>query len=316
MSDDTANVAIIGAGDIGRGWAALFVAAGWKVSLYDNDSSLLESAQPEIERRAKTLVMLKHADAESAERGFNQLHMGRSLLDGCRDANWIIEAIAEDTKAKQKLVEGLESAAPEAEVVSSSATAMSVHDMVARAQRPERCLVVHPMNPPELIPLVEMVQGEGTDPAVVEKTRTWLRQVGRIPVLLKKPVLGNIVTRISAAVWREAIDLVINGVIDVDDFDRAVSLGPALGWAAAGPHLSHNLAAGNQPVAGFFQHLLHTYQDIWEDLADWSHLDPQQEHTLIHKVDAAYKDNLPAIRDARDRRLAGILQGMDRARNR
>jgi hypothetical protein len=103
-------------------------------------------------------------------------------------------------------------------------------------------------------------------------------------------------------------------VIDVDDLDRAVSLGPALGWAAAGPHLSYHLAAGSKGVGGFLQNLLHMFENTWEDLASWSKLEPDQQHKLIHAVERAYKENLEQIRPARDRRLAAILRGLEQTR--
>lgn len=314
MSDAQVRVAVVGTGDIGRGWAALIVAAGWPVALYDSSESALDGAPAEIAARARALVDLHRADAATVENGIRQLTIGRSLLQACRDAQWIIEATPEDLGAKQKLIQSFESVAPDARVVSSSSTAVTTKDLVARAVRQDRCMIVHPLNPPELIPLVEVVPGPATDGTLIELMKGWLRALGRIPVVVKKPVLGNVVGRISAAMWREAIDLVLNGVIDVDDLDRAVSLGPALGWAAAGPHLTYHLAAGDGGVRVFFQQLLHTFENIWADLADWKQLDADQQHALIHDVEHAYEGKLSMIRGARDRRLAAILKGLEDAR--
>jgi 3-hydroxyacyl-CoA dehydrogenase len=175
-------------------------------------------------------------------------------------------------------------------------------------------MIVHPLNPPELIPLVEVVPGPATDGVLVEVVRGWLRALGRVPVLVKKPVLGNVVGRISAAIWREAIDLVLRGVIDVDDLDRAVSLGPALGWAAAGPFLTRHLRAGDEGFGQFFQHLHRTFEPVWDDLASWDHLDTEQQHALIHSVERAYEGQLADIREARDRRLAAILRALEESR--
>ena len=218
-------------------------------------------------------------------------------------------------KAKQKLVESFEAVAPEARVVSSSSTAVTAKQLVARATRPERCMIVHPLNPPELIPLVEVVPGPQTDRMLIELVRGWLRAIGRVPILVKKPILGNVVGRITAAVWREAIDLVLQGVIDVDDLDRAVSLGPALGWAAAGPYLTYHLSAGDDGFGQFLQHLNKTFESVWGDLATWSRLDPEQRHTLIHTVEQTYEGKLATIREARDRRLAAILRGLEDAKS-
>jgi len=311
MSNGQVRVAVIGTGDIGRGWAALIAAAGWPVALYHHHGRNPGDALAEIADRARRLVELHRADSATVERGINLITVGRSLLEACRDAQWIIEAIHEDVKAKQKLVESFEAAAPEARVVSSSSTAVTPTQLVARATRPERCMIVHPLNPPELIPLVEVVPGPLTDRVLIELVRGWLRAIGRIPILVKKPILGNVVGRVAAAVWREAIDLVLQGVIDVDDLDRAVSLGPALGWAAAGPYLTYHLSAGDEGFGQFFQHLNQTFESVWGDLATWSRIDPEQQRTLIQNVERTYEGKLTTNREARDRRLAAILRGLE-----
>jgi hypothetical protein len=129
--------------------------------------------------------------------------------------------------------------------------------------------------------------------------------------MLKKSVRGNVADRMHAAVWREAIQLVLDGVIDVDDLDRAVSVGPGLSWAAAGPHVARQLAAGRHGTAAHIQQLLRTAEEIWQSLASWSQLDPDQQHRLIAAIERAYAGQTERIRRARDRRLAAILHGLD-----
>jgi 3-hydroxyacyl-CoA dehydrogenase len=149
---------------------------------------------------------------------------------------------------------------------------------------------------------------------MVEVVKGWLHALGKYPVEIKKPVPGNVANRIAAAVWREAIDLVLEGVIDVDDLDRAVSLGPGIGWAAAGPHLTYHLAAGERGVAGFLQHLLRTFEMLWEDLPTWTKLEPEQQRKLIGLVEKAYAEKVSIIRPARDRRLHEIMRALEQAR--
>lgn len=305
------RVAIIGVGDIGRGWASLCVAAGWPVALYDTSADSLEGAAAITAGRSRALVSLGRADEEAVERGIPQLRVARSLLQACGDAEWIIEAIHEDLVAKQKLFEAFESVAPKARVVTSSTSGFSVKDITARCRRPDRCVVAHPLNPPELITLVELVPGPQVDKALLEILKGWLRALGRIPVVIKKPIPGNLAGRIAAAVWREAIDLVLKDVIDIDDLDRAVSVGPALGWAAAGPHLTYHLAAGERGVEGFLQTLLHTFESYWGDLASWSKLEREDQQRLIHLIEREYEGQIGQLRRARDRRLAAILRALE-----
>ena len=314
MSDGTVRVAIVGAGEIGRGWAALCVANGWPVTLYDHDSHALEDGLQRAADRAQHLVQLENATMASVEAGLSTLVAGRSLLHACQNAEWVIEAVPEDLITKQKVFEGLETAAMKARVVTSSSSTFTAADIAARCRRPDRVIVAHPLNPPELVPLVELLGHQTTDRALFEILKGWLRALGRIPVTLKKPVRGNVANRMAAAVWREAIQLVLDGVIDVDDLDRAVSLGPGISWAAAGPHLTYHLAAGKAGVRGFLQGLAQQYEGIWESLATWHRLEPDQQSRLIGAIEKTYADNIEVIRRARDRRLAALLQVLDAKR--
>jgi 3-hydroxypropionate dehydrogenase (NADP+) len=315
MTAGQVKVAVVGMGEAGRGWAALCVAAGWPVALYDNEANSLHEAPLEVQARARALIALQRASANDVERGIDSLEVGRSLLQACGDATWVIEAVREDLLVKQKLFESVESVAGKARIVSSSSSSFASKDIAARCLRQERCLVAHPIHPVELMPLVELAPSSHTDLTLVELLKGWLRALGRIPVKINKQVPGNVADRISAAVWREAIDLVLKGVIDVDDLDRAVSLGPALGWAAAGPHLSYCLASGKRELEGYLQGVLHTHEATWSDLASWSHLEPDQQHKLVQAINRAYRDAILKIRPARDRRLAGILRGLEQSKH-
>ena len=103
MSVGQVRVAIVGTGDVGRGWAAMCVARGWPVALYDAEALALENATAEITARARTLTELGRADPTELASGLEQLTVGRSILEACRDAQWVIEAGPEDLKVKQRL---------------------------------------------------------------------------------------------------------------------------------------------------------------------------------------------------------------------
>jgi len=308
------RVTVIGTGDIGRGWASLCVAAGWPVVMYDTDERAIQDAPREVVARARALVALDRALSSAVETGVEKLTTATSLLKACEDTDWVIESVREDLPSKQRLFEAIERVSHRARAVTSSTSTHAAKDIAVRCRRPDRCLVAHPLNPPEIIPLVELVPGPETDPALVEVLKGWLRSLGRIPVVIRKPVPGNVAGRIAAAVWREAIDMVLQGVIDVADLDRAVSLGPALGWAAAGPHLTYHLAAGDRGVEGFLQHLLQGFEVMWEDLASWSKLDPGDRRRLTRAIERTYEERIDDMRRARDRRLAGILRALEHAR--
>jgi 3-hydroxyacyl-CoA dehydrogenase len=310
----TPAIAVVGAGAIGRGWASLCAAHGWKTALFDIDARAIDEALAETRRRVRALVALHRADTATAERGLSQLRVGRSLLQACHDADWVIEAVTEDLVLKQRLFENLDQVAAGDAIISSCSSGLAMTEIGARCRDQTRLLVAHPLNPPELIPLVEVVPGKFTSPSAVETTRGWLRELGRIPVVLRREVPGNVVGRISAAVYRECIDLVLTGVIDVDDIDRAVSLGPSLGWASAGPHLTYHLGASEGGLGVFLQHLLQSFEVWWGSLASWTKLEPEQVRALTAMVERAYGSQLNRISESRDRRLASILQALESAR--
>ena len=308
------KVAVVGAGDIGCGWAALCASAGWPVTIYDTNARAAERAFNEVPRRARALVALDRATQGIVERGLLEYRQGRSLLQAVQDADWVIEAISEDLLAKQKLLQAIEQAASTDALISSSSSGLAPTEIFGRCRRLDRCLVTHPLNPPELIPIVEIVPEGRTTVASITRAVEYLRALGRFPIVLKKAIPGYVVGRVAAAVWRECIDLVLQGVISVDDLDRAVSLGPALGWAAAGPHLTYHLASGEGGIRYFTQRLLASFESWWRQLAHWAQLDPDQQRSLIQSIERAYKGKIEFLREARDRRLSAILRALEQAR--
>jgi len=314
MIDLPRKVAVIGAGDIGCGWAALCVTAGWTVTVFDTNARAIERAAEQIPARARALVALERATAGMVERGLLELRHARSLLQAVNEADWVIEAISEDLFAKQRLLGAIQDVAGPDTLITSSSSGLSPHDIFGRMTSAHRTLVVHPLNPPELIPLVEVVPSPRTDPAIITRATEYLRALGRMPIVLKKVVPGYVVGRVAAAVWRECIDLVLQGVISVEDLDRAVSLGPALGWAAAGPHLTYHLGSGEGGVPLFLQQLLGSFESWWGELAKWQRLEPEQQRELVQAIEKAYSGKVNMLRTARDRRLSAILKALEQAR--
>lgn len=308
------KVAVIGAGEIGVGWAALCASAGWPVAIFDLNPATMERASIEIERRTRALVALGRAPESIVERGLRELVRAKFFSEAVQDADWVIEAIHEDLVAKQKLLAAIEQTVGGDVLISSSSSGLAPTEIFGRCRQLERCLVTHPLNPPELIPIVEIVPAGRTSAASLNRAVEYLRSLGRFPVVLKKAVPGYVVGRVAAAVWRECIDLVLQGVISVDDLDRAVSLGPALGWAAAGPHLTYHLASGEGGIRYFTQRLLASFESWWRQLAHWAQLEPEQQRSLIQSIERAYKGKIEFLREARDRRLDAILRALEQAR--
>jgi 3-hydroxyacyl-CoA dehydrogenase len=299
------KVAILGMSEAGRGWATLISGAGWPVTIYDPDSAVLQSGGEEIvtrQRHSHSAGLHVVRDEEEAQNGAPR--HGRSLLDTVTNAEWIIDATEGDLLHRQRLLQQVEGVSRMAAVLTCSAPGLSPSDLVARLRRPERLMVAQGFDPVEHIPAVEVVPGPLTDPACLETVRTWLRQLGRIPVVLRKEIPGNASGRLAVAFWRECIRLVLDGVLEVRDLDALVSSGIAARWAAAGPLQTAYLEAGERQTAQLSA-MLRALETRWE--GDTAFQLPHNEHQhLIRVIQRAYDGEGDVLRGARDERLDGL----------
>jgi ketoreductase RED1 len=274
------------------------------VTIYDPEAASLQSGGEEIASRKRHSQegIRMVSDEEEPEPGAPR--HGRSLLDTVTNAEWIIDATAGELLHRQRLLQQVEGVARMAAVVTCSAPGLSPSDLVARLRRPGRLLVAQGFDPVEHIPAVEVVTGPLTDPACLELVRTWLRQLGRIPVVLRKEIPGNASGRLAVAFWRECIRLVLDGVLEVRDVDALVSSGMAARWAAAGPLQTAYLEAGEGQTAQLSA-LLRTLETRWEGDTAFQ-LPPNEHQQLIRLVQRAYGGEWDVLRGARDERLAGL----------
>lgn len=158
------------------------------------------------------------------------------------------------------------------------------------------------------MPIVEIVPGRKSSANTVENARQLYASVGRTPLVLKREVPGHIMGRIAAAVWREATQMALDGVASVPEIDKAISLGPCLGWAVQGPQLTYHLAGGSGGLQSFLAHLLTAFEAWWADLAAWTKLDPQQAANICKLVSEAYGDQEPALlQKQRDEQMMQLL---------
>lgn len=299
------KVAILGMSEAGRGWATLVSGAGWPVTIYDPEAALLQDGGEEIAtRKRQSLGAGVPAITDDAANDQYQPRHGRSLLDAVSNADWIIDATLGDLVHRQRLLEKVESVARMAAVVTCSAAGLSPTDLVARLRRPSRLLVAQAFNPVEHIPAVEVVPGPLTDPGCLELVRNWLRQLGRIPVVLRKEIPGNATGRLSVALWRECIRLVLDGVLEVRDVDALISSGLAARWAAAGPFQTAYLEAGERQTAQLSA-ALRAVESRWEGDTSFS-LPPSEHQQLIRLIERAYDGEGDVLRGAREERLGEL----------
>ena len=300
------RVAVVGMSEPGRGWASLVAGTGWPLTIYDPDAALLHNGEDDIatRRRHSQGVGLPSMRKQGNDSAPGEVRLGRSLLDAVSNADWIIDATRGDLLHRQRLLEQIERAAGPAAIVTCGAPGFSPTDLCARLRRPTRLVVAHALDPVEQVLAVEVVPGTLTDPAVLDELRNWLRQLGRVPVVLRKEVPGNVTGRIAVAVWRECIRLVLDGVLEVRDVDLLVSSGLAARWAAAGPFQTAYLEAGERQTAQLSA-LLRALETSGEGDNGYS-LPPAEHQHLIRLIERAYDGEGDVLKGARDERLAEL----------
>jgi 3-hydroxyacyl-CoA dehydrogenase len=192
-------------------------------------------------------------------------------------------------------------------VIASSSSGLLITRLQADCAHPERCLIGHPFNPPHLIPLVEVVGGERTAPAAIERALAFYRAIGKRPIHIRREVAGHVANRLQAALWREAVHLLAAGVASVADIDAAISEGPGLRWALMGPHLTFHLAGGSGGIAHFLEQLGPPLESWWDELGS-PRLTPEIGRALAAGVMAEAGDrDIAALAAERDRFLVDLL---------
>ena len=301
-------VAVIGAGLTGASWAALFSSHSLKVRLHDKDSQVLSRGLERTRRYVHFLMDHGMADRDKGQAGLVALKPCAELSEAVENVGFVQESVYEDYDVKCAVFEDIDRHAPRHAVIATSSSGLSISRIQSAARYPERCLAGHPYNPPHLIPLVEIAPGEKTTREAVEEARKFYESVGRKPVVLNRAVPGYLSNRMSAALWREAINLVLDGVASVEDVDRAIRMGPGLRWAVMGPHLIYHLGGGEGGIRYHIKHLTSAKEEIWQDLDDWKTLPSETTEALEEGLPEL--EELKAFAEKRDEALIRLLKAL------
>lgn len=305
------NVACVGAGLIGSGWATLFAGKGFAVTLQDLKRDALRRAIKEIRRNLEFLAKKGFLEENASEDSFKRIEITMDLKKAVEDADYVQESVSESYEVKKEVFKEIDAATSAHAILASSTSTLKMSVIQKVTRHPGRCIVVHPWNPPYLMPLVEVIPGEETSPETVEKTRRFMKSLGKVVVIQKKEVPGTIGNRLAAALWREAIDLVDKGVAELEDVDKAVSAGPGLRWAILGPHLSYHLGGGNGGIEHYLQHLGPAMESRWKSLAKWTSLSSSMKKRIIEGIkrsERARKKSLEELIRWRDEKLGNLLK--------
>jgi len=300
------RVAVIGAGTIGASWAANFLARGLDVTASDPAPEGETFLRRYVAEAWPVLARLGLAPDASPDR----LAFVGDPLAAVAGADFVQESGPEREDAKIALFRQLDGAlAPDA-VLASSSSGLLISRLQSACRHPGRCVIGHPFNPPHLIPLVEVVGGAQTSPEAIERAMAFYAGLGKKPIHIRKEVAGHLANRLQAALWREAVHLVAEGVADVADVDAAIAYGPGLRWAIMGPHLTFHLAGGVGGIEHFMDHLAVPLQGWWKDLGDPA-LTPELQRKIVDGV-AAEADgrSIPELAEERDRVLLKVLEAV------
>ncbi len=264
------NVTCYGTGVIGSAWAVVFLKAGCNVTLFDISEEFLERAKANVE---KTLEFFKKYDLitdEQIEDCKNRAIYTTDIKTAVENAEFIQENCPERLELKQDVMVAIEEFAPETAIICSSTSGLLISEIAAKAVHKERIVGGHPYNPVYLIPLVELTRGKYATDENVAKAKEFYLSVGKEPIVLNKEVPGFVCNRIQAAVNREAYDLVSNGVVTVEDVDKAVANSIGIRYAFIGPHLCGDLGGGPGGIAHLLTHVGATTKKWYEDMAKWT----------------------------------------------
>ncbi|MEM7570438.1 MAG: 3-hydroxyacyl-CoA dehydrogenase [Pseudomonadota bacterium] len=300
------KVACIGAGLVGRAWAVVFARAGHDVALYDRDRSVLdEQALPGVKETLALLAAhgLLEGDVSSV---LARITVPDNLAAAVDGAGYVQESIREDLETKRAAFRDIADHAPRSCILASSTSAIKGSDFLCDIEHPERALVAHPVNPPSLIPLVELCATDKTSESTVQEAHRLLETAGMRPITVRKEIDGFILNRLQYTLVAEAMHLVGEGYCTPEDVDRVMTDGLALRWASIGPfETAHLNASGGfaDYVTKLGPMMKHMGRSARPDY-DWNEVQAQAIHTAMSQRTPV--TDLPARQTWRDEQILKV----------
>jgi len=236
------RIAIVGAGLVGRAWAIVFARAGFEVALFDEVPAALANASSAIESSLRELATAGLL-AEPIETIARRVQTRPSLAQVLAGATYVQENVTETVEAKRAVHAAISAGAAPGTIQASSTSGIPASQWSESLSNRSHCLVAHPINPPHVVPLVEICPAPWTASEVVERVRAIQNAAGQVPVLLRREVPGFVVNRLQGALLAEAFRLFEDGVASSDDIDKTIREGLGLRWSFMGPFETIDLNA-------------------------------------------------------------------------
>jgi 3-hydroxyacyl-CoA dehydrogenase len=299
------KIAIVGTGLIGRAWAMVFARAGHPVRIWDNDAGAVPKALPLIEEalREQKQVGLISEDPQQVRA---RIGAAATLSEALADADYVQENTAERVDIKKQVYAQMDAAARPECILASSTSTIPTSVFSEGLKGRHRCIVAHPVNPPHVIPVVELSPAPWTAPEVVARARALHEKVGQVPILVKKEIQSFILNRLQAALLMEAWRLVKEDYCSVDDLDKTIKDGLGLRWSFMGPFETIDL---NAP-GGVADYAARYGNAMYESISSVGY--SPWDDALVARIDAERRKVLPQTqhgeREAwRDRRLMALI---------
>jgi 3-hydroxyacyl-CoA dehydrogenase len=290
------RIAIVGTGVIGASWAAQYLARGFDVVATDPGPNAEANLRKYVDGAWPALTAIGLAPGASRDRLSFTTDMEKALAR----ADFVQENAPERPDFKIKLFADMDAVTPVDSIIASSSSGITPSTMQTKCKHPERVLVGHPFNPPHIIPLVEVVGGTKTAPEAIARAIAFYDSIGKKTIHLHKEVTGHVANRLQAALYREVVYLIEQGVLNVVDADTAVSWGPGLRWGVMGQSLLWHLGGGEGGIRHFMDHLMQPLEGIWTTLGNPT-VTPELKQTIVDGVltetDGRSVDQLARERD-------------------
>jgi len=309
-----ANICCVGAGVVGRSWAVAFAAGGRRVRVYDVHAPTLEQAQHFVRSALSDLHRIGLCD--EPQRAFQRVSFHTDLAEAVSGAEYVQESIAEDAALKAELFARLDALCGAEAVLASSTSTIPASEFTHELTGAHRCLVAHPINPPHLIPVVELCPSPATSEATVAKARAILEAAKREPIVVTRELPGFVINRLQLALIGEALHLVGEGYCSATDLDRALRYSLGLRWALFGPFEAGHLNA-DTGYADYMQKFQGPMKALIGDLK----VDYGWDEALLETINAELSkrtpaDSIPAGQRDRDQLLMALIRFLRETRDR
>jgi len=246
------RIAVVGTGVIGASWAAEYLARGFDVVATDPAPNAEVGLRKLIDEAWVDLTAIGLSKGASRDR----LTFTANMQDALSAADFVQENAPERPDFKMKLYAEMDEIVPVDSLLASSSSGITPSVIQSQCKHPERVVIGHPFNPPHVIPLIEVVGGTKTSPEAIQRAMGFYASIGKKPILLKKELPGHVANRFQAALYREMLYIIEQGVLSVEDTDAAVCFGPGLRWGVMGQSLQWHLGGGAGGIQHYMEHLM------------------------------------------------------------